>query len=95
MAPDGVWRIAIDGAKGRKFKARDIVAALEAMGDDTLRKNLLDDPDPRFADLRRNIETEIGRTLIHDLEKNEARLDRIEGIPRRRNFRVLPGGRGS
>jgi hypothetical protein len=55
----------------------------------------LDNRDPHFADLRHNIETELCRSLIHDLEKIEARLDRVEGAPRRRHFRVISGGRGT
>ena len=36
---DGSWRVTISGANGRKFRAQDIVAALEALGEDTLRSD--------------------------------------------------------
>jgi hypothetical protein len=36
---DGRYRVTTGGAKGRKFLTEDIVAALEAMGDDTLRSD--------------------------------------------------------
>ena len=65
-------------------RARENIAGIQAY---------LDDAGPHSADLRHNIETEIGRKLIHDLEVIEAKLDRMEGIPRRRNFRVISGGR--
>lgn len=53
-------------------RARENIAGIQAY---------LDNRDPHFADLRHNIETEIDRNLIHDLEKIEARLGPDGGHP--------------
>jgi hypothetical protein len=62
----GIWRIAIDGAKGRKFTAQDVVAALEAMGPDTLRSDtdaLAEGSGGTLADILEDARRGTGMTL--------------------------------
>jgi hypothetical protein len=58
-----------------------------------------DDDAPHFAEVRRDFKTEICRDLDRRIDAIDDRLDKLtgtlDGRRQRRNFRVLPGGRGS
>jgi hypothetical protein len=58
---------------------------------------ILDDPDPRVREVQSDLEIEVGRDLNRRLHALEDRLAKLDGGPtpvsRRRNFRLLRGGR--
>jgi hypothetical protein len=60
-------------------------------------QRLLDDDHPRVRGIQRSLELEIWRDLDRRLDALEARLDLLDGgstpANRRRNFRLLQGGR--
>jgi hypothetical protein len=49
----------------------------------------LGDPDPRPA----GVQADCIATIARQVDAIEVRLGRMEGIPRRRHFRVIEGGR--
>jgi hypothetical protein len=58
---------------------------------------ILDDPNPRVRELQGDLEIEVGRDLNRRLDVLEDRLAKLDGGPtpasRRRNFRLLQGGK--